>query len=58
MQQRLITELETYLQTLTDEQRIDAINAFRQAMHHLSPFRDQPVDCVLWIKQDEIVAND
>ena len=28
MQQRLITELETYLQTLTDEQRIDAINAF------------------------------
>ena len=50
MQQRLITELETYLQTLTDEQRIDAINAFRQAMHHLSPFSDQPVDCVLWIK--------
>ncbi|KZR36348.1 MULTISPECIES: IbrB-like domain-containing protein [Enterobacter] len=58
MQQRIISEMEAYLQTLSDEKRIDAINAFRQAMHQLSPFRDQPVDCVLWIRQDDISAND
>ena len=28
------------------------------AIHENSPFREQPVDCVLWIKQDEITAND
>ena len=58
MQQRIISEMEAYLQTLSDEKRIDAINAFRQAIHQLSPFRDQPVDCVLWVRQDDISAND
>lgn len=58
MRQRLITEMETYLQSLPEEERIDAINAFREAIHKNSPFRDQPVDCVMWIKQDDITAND
>ncbi|MNZ62421.1 Nucleoid occlusion protein [compost metagenome] len=58
MQQRLIHDVENYLQSLSEDQRIEAINAFRQAIHELSPFREQPVDCVLWIKQDDITAND
>ncbi len=58
MRQRLITEMETYLQSLPEEERIDAINAFREAIHNNSPFRDQPIDCVMWIKQDDITAND
>ena len=58
MQQRIITEMETYLQALSEEERIAAINAFRQALHEISPFRDQPVDCVLWIKKTNISAND
>lgn len=58
MQQRLIHDVQNYLQSLSEDQRIEAINAFRQAIHELSPFREQPVDCVLWIKQDAITAND
>ena len=58
MQQRLINDIARYLQSLPEDQRIEAINAFRQAIHEHSPFREQPVDCVLWIKQDEITAND
>ncbi|EKD5158578.1 ParB-like nuclease domain-containing protein [Enterobacter cloacae] len=58
MQQRLINEMKNYLQSLPEDKRIEAINAFRQAIHENSPFREQPVDCVLWIKQDEITAND
>ncbi|MFP5974688.1 IbrB-like domain-containing protein [Enterobacter mori] len=58
MQQRLINDMARYLQSLPEDQRIEAINAFRQAIHEHSPFREQPVDCVLWIKQDEITAND
>ena len=55
MQQQLTQALEAYLQKLDDEARIEAINAFRQVLHHYSPFRSQPVDCVLWVKQ-ELVA--
>ena len=58
MQQRLINEMARYLQSLPEDKRIEAINALRQAIHENSPFREQPVDCVLWIKQDEITAND
>ncbi|MFW3298378.1 hypothetical protein ACODQQ_20185, partial [Enterobacter quasiroggenkampii] len=58
MRQRIITEIETYLQSLSEEDRINAINAFREAIHRHSPFREQPIDCVLWIKQDAIIAND
>ncbi|WP_446027755.1 IbrB-like domain-containing protein [Lelliottia amnigena] len=58
MQQRLIHDVQNYLQSLSEDKRIEAINAFRQAIHELSPFREQPVDCVLWIKQDAITAND
>ena len=56
--QRIISAMECYLSALPDAERIEAINALRQAIHQLSPFRDQPVDCVLWIKQDDITAND
>ncbi|MCV2533893.1 ParB N-terminal domain-containing protein [Enterobacter wuhouensis] len=58
MRQRLITEIQSYLQSLPEDERIDAINAFREAIHENSPFRDQPIDCVMWIKQDDITAND
>ncbi|HDC4636606.1 TPA: ParB-like nuclease domain-containing protein [Enterobacter cloacae] len=58
MQQQLINEMKNYLQSLPEDKRIEAINAFRQAIHENSPFREQPVDCVLWIKQGEITAND
>lgn len=58
MQQQLINEMKNYLQSLPEDKRIEAINGFRQAIHENSPFREQPVDCVLWIKQDEITAND
>jgi Predicted transcriptional regulators len=58
MRQRIISEIETYLQSLPEEDRINAINAFRQVIHQHSPFREQPVDCVLWIKQDRLTAND
>ena len=58
MQQQLTQALEAYLQKLDDEARIEAINAFRQVLHHYSPFRSQPVDCVLWVKQELVAPND
>lgn len=58
MRQKIISEIETYLQSLPEEDRINAINAFRQVIHQHSPFREQPVDCVLWVKQDRLTAND
>lgn len=58
MQQRLTQDLLSYLSGLSDDERIKAINEFRKAIHSVSPFRDEPVDCVLWIKNEHISPND
>ncbi len=42
---------------LPEEQAIDLLNEIRQALHRVSPLREHPVDCVLWIRQEEIQAN-
>ena len=58
MQQQLIGEIGRFLSALPEQERIEAINAFRSALHEFSPFRDQPIDCVLWIKSDKVAPND
>ena len=39
-------------------ERVDAINHLRLAIHAISPFSDEPVDCVQWIPAAQVVAND
>ncbi|MFG6655034.1 IbrB-like domain-containing protein [Scandinavium sp. M-37] len=58
MQQQMIEQMTAWLTTLSEAERIEAINRFRLALHHESPFKDQPVDCVLWIKHEHIAPND
>ncbi|HAT8013537.1 IbrB-like domain-containing protein [Citrobacter rodentium] len=58
MQQRLKQELTRFLSSLSEEERIKAINEFRMVIHSVSPFRDEPVDCVLWVKNEQITPND
>lgn len=58
MRQTLINQLHDYLQSLAPADKIDAINQFRQALHDESPFKDQPIDCVLWVKEEQISPND
>ena len=41
----------------TDE-RIKALNYIREELHKESPFKEEPCDCVLWIKQENIQANE
>lgn len=46
------------LAKLSTEARIGAINEIRKAIHEVSPFKTEPVDCVQWIHTDEVTAND
>lgn len=40
---------------LTD--KVDLINAVRQEIHEISPFKNEPVDFVKWVVSDNVVAN-
>lgn len=46
------------LSHLTEDERIEAINAIRLELHKYSPFASEPVDCVQWIRASEVTAND
>lgn len=46
------------LSTLPLEVRIETINGIRLALHRHSPFSGEPVDCVLWIENQRVMAND
>jgi ParB-like chromosome segregation protein Spo0J len=43
---------------LPSEERIEAINVLKLKLHEVSPFRKEPVDCVLWVKGEKVGAND
>ncbi len=46
------------LADLPEAERIAAINNIRESIHDVSPFREEPVDLVLWVRAEEVGAND
>lgn len=46
------------LSGVDDDMRMDAINEIRKALREHSPMKREPVDCVLWVKADQLHAND
>ena len=43
---------------MPDERKIDCINQVKIAMHDISPMKTEPTDCVLWVKNSLVHAND
>lgn len=46
------------LRLLSKDERILAINKLKISLHEISPMKSEPVDCVLWVKNTDIQAND
>lgn len=40
------------------EEKVLAINEVKQMLKKISPFSENPVECVRWVKADEVIAND
>lgn len=40
------------------QEAVEAINAVKTILHSVSPFKNEPVDCVLWVRNDAVKAND
>jgi ParB-like chromosome segregation protein Spo0J len=43
---------------LSKDEQIEVINQIKLALHKISPLRNEPVDCVLWVPADHVQAND
>jgi hypothetical protein len=56
--QESIVEIVSYIEKLSQDEKINAINTIRESIHNVSPFKQQPVDFVKWVKNDKVHAND
>jgi ParB-like chromosome segregation protein Spo0J len=54
----LVRKLCAAIVELGEEDRIDALNRVRIALHDVSPLRDQPVDLVLWVRAETVRGNE
>lgn len=39
-------------------EKVDILNSVKLFMHNISPMKTEPVDCVLWVKNETVRAND
>ena len=46
------------IEKMDTESKIATINQMKLLLHEISPFKNEPVDCVLWVANDEVGAND
>jgi ParB-like chromosome segregation protein Spo0J len=55
----LLTDLVNHID---NEQNLDVkihmLNMTKRYLHQVSPFNSEPVDCVIWVKNDTVEAND
>lgn len=58
MLQELTKKLIDEISCMGTDEAVDAINYVRGEIHNVSPFKDEPVDFVKWVKNDSVTAND
>lgn len=54
----LLTHLIEKISSLEENEKINAINRAKTALHEISPFASEPVDCVIWVPAEHVEAND
>lgn len=54
----LLNDIQNVLSPLSEEDYINILNYIRVRLHSLSPFKSEPVDCVIWAKTEKLRAND
>lgn len=55
----LILELKSKITEIKNiDERISALNYVRSELHSISPFKDNPVDFIEWVKNESVHAND
>lgn len=53
-----IDEIIAEIDALELDEKINAINELKQRLQKISPFTYEPVDCVQWVKEELVIAND
>lgn len=50
-------QLAQQIAQLSEEESVEVLNAAKLALHQVSPHKEEPIDCVLWVRADTVIAN-
>ena len=53
-----IEEIINEIDGLELDDKVDALNKLKEGIKRISPFQNEPVDCVKWVKEELVIAND
>lgn len=53
-----LTKLVEEIDQLSQDDKIKAINRCKQVLHEISPFKNEPTDCVIWVPEEQVEGND
>jgi ParB-like chromosome segregation protein Spo0J len=59
--ERLVYEIKEFINLIENyelDEKIWIINECKKLLHNQSPMKNEPVDCVLWVKNDLVHSND
>lgn len=46
------------LELMELDEKVETLNLLKRELNKYSPFKSEPVDCVVWIKNEQVIAND
>jgi ParB-like chromosome segregation protein Spo0J len=53
-----VDSIVTMLETLPLDDKVEMLNQIRTRLHEVSPFKNEPVDLVVWVDSDRVSKND
>lgn len=53
-----ISKIIDEIKSMSLDDKVKTINEIKKQLHEVSPFKDEPVDLILWVKNEEVIAND
>lgn len=56
--EELEEELLSIIGKLDLDEKVQELNKLKQRMLEVSPFSEEPVDCVIWVKAEDVQANE
>ena len=57
--EKINEQIKNLLNSITNDRfKVLTINEFKLALHEVSPLKNEPVDCVIWVDSSNIKAND
>lgn len=56
--EKSLNDIISIIEQMPFYEKVNAINQVKQRLKTVSPFRENPVECVQWVNADSVIAND